>query len=162
MNERYQGKCKLLPWLFLLKCKVPGQSLSIFRIMFQFSDTSGNGLLGLWPPLAQASFQRQSLRGWRPQAWLDWCGSVIGRKEQIWKREWELEWWPRPELSHHANIHLFNPLLPLSECVHFWDLLWGLALWDWGTQTDYCQNHTLTCSEASGLITGIIDKHGLT
>lgn len=33
---------------------------------------------------------------------------------------------------------------------------------DGGTQADYCQNHTLTCSEASDLITGIINKHGLT
>lgn len=44
--------------------------------MFRFSDTSGNGLLRLWPQLVQAAFQRLIQRALRPQARLDGCGSA--------------------------------------------------------------------------------------
>lgn len=50
---------------FCSNIKQQAKDFSIFWIMFQFSDTSGNGLWRLWPPLVQAAFQRQIQRDLR-------------------------------------------------------------------------------------------------
>lgn len=71
--------------------------------------------------------------------------------------------------SHRVKIFNFcHPALSSVVCVHTpspppQTPLWR-ACWGWGTQTEHCQNHILTPapSEASDLITGIINKHGLT
>lgn len=69
--------------------------------------------------------------------------------------------------SHRVKIFNFcNPVLSSLVCARSPPPQTGLwrACWGWGTRTGHCQNHILTptTSEASDLITGIINKHGLT
>lgn len=78
-------------------------------------------------------------------------------KEQIWERE--PEWWPQRE-----SVHLCNPLPPLPMQFQLPDLVKSADLVGMGPRPlthEGGLDHPIR-SEASDLITGFINKHGLT